>query len=214
MSEALRNELIAVAREMNRTGLNRGTSGNLSVRTGGAMLITPSGLPYEQMCAADIVRAEIDDAPEPVFDGRRKPSSEWRIHFDIYRNRPDAQAVLHAHPVHCTAVACLRRPLPPFHYMVAVAGGRDVRCAPYATFGSQELSEHVLAALHDRRACLMANHGLLCLAPDLRAALALAVEIEQLARSYLECLAVGEPVILDDAEMARVLEKFRGYGPG
>jgi len=213
MNDASRNELIAVAREMNRTGLNRGTSGNLSVRARGGMLITPSGLPYEQMQAADIVHASIDDTAQPTFHGANKPSSEWRIHHDIYRNRPDAQAVLHAHPVHCTALACLRRPLPAFHYMVAVAGGRDIRCAPYATFGSQELSEHVLHALHDRRACLMANHGLLCLAANLRAALALALEIEQLARSYLECLTVGEPVILDDAEMARVLEKFGDYGP-
>ncbi len=214
MSEALRNELIAVAREMNRIGLNRGTSGNLSARVGEGMLITPSGLPYEQMQAADIVHAGIDETSQPAFGGPHKPSSEWRIHHDIYRNRPDAQAVLHAHPVHCTALACLRRPLPAFHYMVAVAGGRNIRCAPYATFGSQELSAHVLQALQDRRACLMANHGLLCLAANLRAALALAVEVEQLARSYLECLAVGEPVILDDAEMARVLDKFRGYGPG
>jgi len=214
MSEALRNELIAVAREMNRIGLNRGTSGNLSARVGEGMLITPSGLPYEQMQAADIVHAGIDETSQLAFDGPHKPSSEWRIHHDIYRNRPDAQAVLHAHPVHCTALACLRRPLPAFHYMVAVAGGRNIRCAPYATFGSQELSAHVLRALRDRRACLMANHGLLCLAANLRAALALAVEVEQLARSYLECLAVGEPVILDDAEMARVLDKFRGYGPG
>lgn len=214
MSEALRNELIAVAREMNRTGLNRGTSGNLSVRAGGGMLITPSGLTYEQMQTADIVYAGIENASQPAFDGRHKPSSEWRIHYDLYRSRPDAQAVLHAHPVYCTALAALRRPLPAFHYMVAVAGGRDIRCAQYATFGSQELSQHVLQALDDRRACLMANHGLLCLALNLRAALALAVEIEQLARSYLACLAVGEPAILDDAEMARVLEKFRDYGPG
>jgi len=214
MSEALRTELIAVAREMNRVGLNRGASGNLSVRAGGGMLITPSGLSYDQMQTADIVHASIDDTSQPVFDGHYRPSSEWRIHYDIYRSRPDAQAVLHAHPIHCTALACLRRPLPAFHYMVAVAGGRDIRCAPYATFGSQELSEHVLQALRDRRACLMANHGLLCLGRNLRTALALAAEIEQLTRSYLECLAVGEPAILDDAEMARVLEKFRHYGPG
>jgi L-fuculose-phosphate aldolase len=121
-------------------------------------------------------------------------------------------AILHAHPVHCAALACLQRPLPAFHYMVAVAGGRDVRCAPYATFGTQALSDHVLAALEGRRACLMANHGLLSMGSDLRSALALAVEIEALAKTYLACLAAGEPVILDDAEMDRVLEKFRDYG--
>ena len=142
-----------------------------------------------------------------------RPSSEWRIHRDVYGARPEARAVLHAHPVYSTALACLRRPLPAFHYMVAVAGGSDIRCADYATFGSQALSDAVLRALEGRRACLMANHGLLCLAADLRGALALAQEIEQLSRSYLQCLAAGEPVLLDDAEMERVLERFRSYGP-
>jgi L-fuculose-phosphate aldolase len=154
----------------------------------------------------------MDSGEVPDVTGPRKPSSEWRMHRDVYRARPAAQAILHAHPVHCAALACLRRPLPAFHYMVAVAGGRDIRCAPYATFGTQDLSDHVLAALEDRRACLMANHGLLCLGSDLRSALALAVEIEALARTYLQCLAVGEPVVLEDAEMERVLEKFKDYG--
>jgi L-fuculose-phosphate aldolase len=212
MTQDLRRELIATALEMNRCGINRGTSGNLSVRSDAGLLITPSGVPYDALTAADIVYLEDCDSSAPAFDGRHKPSSEWRIHRDVYRARPDAQAVLHAHPVYGTALACLRRPLPAFHYMVAVAGGRDVRCAPYATFGSQELSDHVVQALDGRRACLMANHGLLCLAGNLARALALAQEIEQLARSYLQCLAVGEPVILDDVEMDRVLEKFKTYG--
>lgn len=212
MTQQLRRELITTALEMNRSGLNRGTSGNLSVRSGEGMLITPSGLPYDQLAADDIVYVtEQDGAPEGG-SGRRKPSSEWRIHRAVYRARPDAMAVLHAHPVHSTALACLRRPLPAFHYMVAVAGGRDIRCAPYATFGSQSLSDHVLDALQGRRACLMANHGLLAVSSDLSGALALAQEIEQLACSYLQCLAVGEPEILDDAEMDRVLEKFKSYG--
>ena len=212
MTRELRQELIATALEMNRRGVNRGTSGNLSVRSGDGMLITPSGLPYDELTAADIVYVEAGDGAAPRFDGPHKPSSEWRIHRDVYRARPDALAILHAHPVHSTALACLRRPLPAFHYMVAVAGGRDIRCAPYATFGSQALSDHVVEALEGRRACLMANHGLLCLAANLAGALALAQEIEQLARSYLQCLAVGEPVILDGAEMDRVLEKFKTYG--
>jgi L-fuculose-phosphate aldolase len=212
VSGSLRQELIDTAREMNRSGLNSGTSGNLSVRSGEGMLITPSGLPYDQLQTADIVYVEDRGEAQPHIDGDRKPSSEWRIHRDVYRARPDALAILHAHPVHSTALACLRQPLPAFHYMVAVAGGRDIRCADYATFGSQALSDHVLGALEGRRACLMANHGVLAIANDLAGALALAQEVEQLARSYLQCLAAGEPVILDDAEMDHVLEKFKSYG--
>jgi L-fuculose-phosphate aldolase len=204
--------LVAIARETVRAGLNRGSSGNLSVRDGAGFLITPSGRPYERLQAGDMVFFEDCSSPDPRVAGGR-PSSEWRIHRDVYAARPDAEAILHAHPVHCTALACLNRPLPAFHYMVAVAGGRDIRCAAYATFGTQALSDSSLEALQDRRACLMANHGLLCLGRDLEQALSLAVEIEDLARSYLACLAVGEPRILDDAEMDRVLEKFRDYGP-
>jgi L-fuculose-phosphate aldolase len=212
MTQHLQRELIATALEMNRSGLNRGTSGNLSVRSGDGMLITPSGVPYDQMAADEIVYVTEQDGAPAGVSGQRKPSSEWRIHRDVYRARPDAMAILHAHPVHSTALACLHRPLPAFHYMVAVAGGRDMRCAPYATFGSQSLSDHVLDALQGRKACLMANHGLLALSSNLAGALALAQEIESLARSYLQCLAVGEPAILDDAEMDRVLEKFKSYG--
>jgi len=212
MTGDLRRQLIAVAVEMNRCGLNQGTSGNLSVRSGKGMLITPSGIPYENLSADDIVAVEGRRGDQPVYTGSRVPSSEWRIHSDVYRMRPDAMAILHAHPVHCAALACLRRPLPAFHYMVAAAGGRDIRCAEYATFGSQELSEHVLKALEGRRACLMENHGILVLAASLAAALSLAREVEHLARMYLQCLAVGEPQLLDDAEMDRVLEKFKNYG--
>jgi len=212
VTDALRRVLITTALEMNRSGLNQGTSGNLSVRSGEGMLITPTGLPYDRLETNDIVYVPLQDGSPAGGAGQRKPSSEWRIHRDVYLARPDAMAILHAHPVHGTALACLRRPLPAFHYMVAVAGGRDIRCAPYATFGSQALSDHVLEALQDRRACLMANHGILALSSDLAGALSLALEIEQLARSYLQCLAVGEPAILDDAEMDRVLEKFKSYG--
>jgi len=212
VTEDLRQELIAAAREMNRSGLNRGTSGNLSVRSGDGMLITPSGLPYDTLGEDDIVYLADGGDEQPNSTGQRKPSSEWRIHRDVYRARPDALAILHAHPAYSMALACLRRPLPAFHYMVAVAGGRDIRCAEYATFGSQALSDHVLQALKNRRACLMANHGIIALARDLAGALSLALEIEQLACSYLQCLAAGEPVLLDDAEMDRVLEKFKTYG--
>ena len=203
-----RQALVDTARAMNRSGINQGTSGNLSLRSGDGLLITPSGLAYDALRPEDIVELAADGS----FDGPQRPSSEWRIHRDVYRQRPDAQAILHAHPVHCTALACLRRGIPAFHYMVAVAGGRDIRCSDYATFGTQALSDHALAALKDRRACLMANHGLLCLAQSLDGALALAIEIESLARSYLQCLAAGEAVLLPDDEMDRVLEKFKTYG--
>lgn len=208
MSEALRRNLIETANDMERSGVNRGTSGNLSIRCEGGLLITPSGMPYGSLEPNDIVFIGRDG--DPV--GRRLPSSEWRIHQDIFSARIDATAILHAHPVSCTALACLRLSIPAFHYMVAVAGGSDIRCAPYATFGTQALSNGVLASLEGRRACLMANHGLVCLSDNLDKALSLAVEVEQLARTYLHCLSVGEPEILSGEEMERVLEKFADYG--
>ena len=203
-----RRQLIETAIEMNRCGINQGTSGNLSARHEDGMLITPSGMAYTSLAPEDIVF--VDGIGK--HHGSRLPSSEWRIHHDIYQARPDADAILHAHPTNCATLACLHQPIPAFHYMVAVAGGRDIRCAPYATFGTQALSNYVLEALQGRKACLMANHGLLCLAAGLDTALALAIEVEQLARAYLRCLSVGEPVILDDEEMDRVLLKFKSYG--
>jgi L-fuculose-phosphate aldolase len=208
VSDELRTKLIETANAMNRSGINQGTSGNLSVRFEDGMLITPSGLPYSVMKPGDIVFV----GPGGEQTGSRPPSSEWRIHHDLYTARIEACAILHAHPTSCTALSCLHRPIPAFHYMVAVAGGRDIPCAPYATFGTPELSRSVLDTLEGRKACLMANHGLLCLAPNLASALALAVEVEHLARTYLQCLSVGEPDILDDNEMDQVLEKFKSYG--
>ena len=208
MSKELREQLIETAVAMNGSGINQGTSGNLSVRMDGGFLITPSGVNYAELVPEDIVAMNL----KGEWGGSIKPSSEWRFHRDIYRHRADARAILHAHPVFCATLACLGRPIPAFHYMVAVAGGRDIRCAAYATFGTQELSDHVLSALTDRKACLMANHGLVCLEQDLPRALALAIEIEQLAQVYQQCLALGEPVILGDEEMETVLEKFKDYG--
>jgi len=208
MTEIRRQSLIETAIAMNRCGINQGTSGNLSIRHEDGLLITPSGIPYSRLEPDDIVF--VDGQRE--FHGPRLPSSEWRIHHDIYQARTDCSAILHAHPTDCAALACLQEPIPAFHYMVAVAGGHDIRCAPYATFGSQALSNHVLEALTGRQACLMANHGLVCLAGNLEKVLALAIEVEQLARTYLRCLSVGKPVVLDDAEMDRVLLKFRDYG--
>jgi L-fuculose-phosphate aldolase len=205
---ALRQKLIETAQVMNASGLNQGTSGNLSVRCDDGMLITPSGMDYAGLIDDDIVWMDYSGNCR----GNRKPSSEWRFHAAIYAHRAEAQAILHAHPVNCAALACIGKGMPAFHYMVAIAGGKDIRCADYATFGTAELSANVIKAMEDRKACLMEHHGLTCFAKDLPRALALAIEIEQLAAVYSRILAMGDPVILNDDEMARVLEKFSSYG--
>jgi L-fuculose-phosphate aldolase len=208
MSQELRRDLIDHAIAMNESGISQGTSGNISVRFQGGMLITPSGLDYAGMEPGDIVFVD----SQGVSFGFRQPSSEWRFHLDIYRKRPDAHAILHAHPLHSAALACMNRSIPAFHYMVAVAGGKDIRCASYATFGTRALSDSVIEALAERKACLLANHGMVCLEKDLQRVLGLAIEVEQLARIYTQCLQIGEPSILSDEEMAVVLEKFKTYG--
>lgn len=207
--QGLRAQLLATARAMNGCGLNQGTSGNLSVRSSAGFLITPSALAYDRCAADDLVW--LDDAG--TASGHRRPSSEWRMHRDLYRHYPDAGCILHAHSPHCTALACLERAIPPFHYMVAVAGGDTVPCARYATFGSQALSDAVVEALRDRRAALLAHHGMVCYAADLDNLLALAIEVESLARLYLLALAVAEPPLLSPAQMAEVLERFVDYRP-
>ena len=208
----LREQLVDCARRMQASGINQGTSGNLSVRIPGGMLITPSSLPYEQMQPTDLVALDLKG--EPLFipaDGRpqRRPSSEWRLHADVLASRPEVQAVLHCHSIHATALACHGRDIPPFHYMTAVAGGHDIRCAPYATFGTQELSDGVVQALEGRLACLMAQHGRVSVGPTLDKALALAVEVETLARIYLQALALGEPPLLSAEQMEQVRHQFR-----
>ena len=208
MTDSLRQQLIETAIAMNASGLNQGTSGNLSVRSEKGMLITPSGMDYAGLSLSDIVWMDFDGNCQ----GTRKPSSEWRFHAAIYQHRPEANAVLHAHPVSCTTLACLGKGIPAFHYMVAVAGGNDIRCADYATFGTRELSEFVLKALEGRKACLMAHHGMTCFEKDLPRALALAIEVETLATVYGRILAIGEEDILTDNEMSKVLEKFKSYG--
>jgi L-fuculose-phosphate aldolase len=209
---ALRTAVVTTALGMNAQGINRGKSGNVSTRLVAAgfdgFLITPTGLPYNDTKPDDVVAVTRDGDPS----GARLPSSEWRFHRDIYCTRADVEAIVHAHAPFATTLACLGRGIPAFHYMVAVAGGRDIRCAPYATFGTQALSDHVLAALEGRRACLLANHGMIAVGDSLAAALALAIEIETLAEMYWRTLQIGEPVLLPDAEMGVVLEKFRTYG--
>jgi L-fuculose-phosphate aldolase len=195
---------------MNSMGLNQGTSGNLSVRCNETILITPSALAYDRCQPGDIVSMEADG----TVHGRRKPSSEWRLHLDIFQAHPEAGAVLHAHPPWCTTLACLDREIPPFHYMVAVAGGITVPCAEYALYGSRKLSEQVITALADRTACLMSHHGMVGFADSLDRVLALAVEVENLARVYCQALQIGEPALLDKTEMDAVLAKFADYRSG
>jgi len=204
----LRQSLLEAARGLSEIGLNRGTSGNLSVRDGHGFLITPSGMDVLAMTPHDMVQMHLDGTHE----GMGKPSSEWRFHRDIYQSKPEIGAVVHTHSMFATTLACLRKDIPPFHYMIAVAGGDSIRCAPYALFGSQALSDHALAALQGRRACLLANHGLIAIGKDLRQAMDVAIEIETLCQQYLLASQVGEPYILSKQEMAEVIEQFKGYG--
>jgi len=203
-----RQQLVAVARRMNASGINQGTSGNLSLRMEGGMLITPSSLPYEQMQPEDLVALDLAGQPlEPAAAGRR-PSSEWRLHADILASRPEITAVLHCHSIHATALACHGRAIPPFHYMTAVAGGDDIRCAPYATFGTPELSQRAVQALEGRLACLLAQHGQVALGRSLDQALRIAIEVDTLAQMYLQALQLGEPPLLSAAQMAAVHQQF------
>jgi len=204
----LRKHIIETALAMNALGINRGTSGNVSARWHNGFLITPSGRRYEETRPADIVF--VDAAGNA--SGKWAPSSEWRFHHDIYRKRNDAQAIVHTHSSFATTLACLRKSVPAFHYMVAVAGGRDIRCAPYATFGTQKLSDNALQALTNRNACLLANHGMIAIGPGLQKALALAVEVEALCEQYWRALQIGKPNILSAREMNAVIKKFRSYG--
>jgi L-fuculose-phosphate aldolase len=208
----LRERVIATALGMNAAGINRARAGNVSARWRAdgfdGFLITPTGVAYDRLSPDDIVAVARDGEPR----GRLLPSSEWRFHRDIYAARPDASAIVHTHAPFCTTLACLGRGIPAFHYMVAVAGGRDICCAPYATFGSQALADAAVAALAGRRACLLANHGMIAIGADPDRALGLAIEVESLAEIYWRALQVGEPVPLPDDEMDRVVAKFATYG--
>ena len=209
----LAEAVIATAREMGARGINHGRSGNVSTRTATGMLVTPSSVAYDELTPDDVVAVDADGSWRVAND--RRPSSEWRFHLDVLAARPEAAAVVHAHPINATALACHRRGIGSFHYMVAMAGGHDIRCADYATFGTPELSANVVSALDGRRACLLANHGVVAIGPSLGAALDLAVEVEVLAGQYLAALAIGEPVALTAAEMDEVLAKMAtgaGYG--
>lgn len=233
-----RAALIDAARRMNPLGINTGRAGNLSLRwhRGGAegMLITPTALPYDALEPDDIVWVALADdgtagqaggidadlAPDwPArADGRHHPSSEWRLHRDLLAARAEVGAIVHTHSPHATTLACLPKVMaegvPPFHYMIAVAGGMSIRCAPYATFGTRALSDAARAALIERRACLLAQHGMVALGASIGAALELAVDVEALCRMYWQALQVGAPAVLDEAECARVMARFERYRRG
>ncbi len=206
---ALYNEIIETARDFCRTGLSVGTSGNLSARTDKGFLITPSGIEYAGLEPDSLVELDPNGG---IIDGKLKPSSEWHFHCAIYSARPEINAIVHVHSPYATAVACTRRGIPAFHYMIAVAGGDDIRCAEYATFGTGELARHAVTALADRRACLLANHGMIALGESVKEAYDLAVQVEELARQYHLSCQIGGAVLLDDTEMAVNLDKFRSYG--
>jgi L-fuculose-phosphate aldolase len=189
-------------------GLNKGTSGNASVRDGDGFLMTPSGKPVEEMTSASMVKMQFDGS----FELGKKPSSEWRFHRDILQSRSEVNAVIHTHSMFATTLACLQREIPPFHYMVAVVGGDTIRCAPYALFGSQALSDVALTALIDRKACLLANHGMIALGRDIEDALSVTIEVENLCEQYWRALQIGDPHLLTEAQMQEVFEQFKGYG--
>lgn len=205
----LRAEVIRGCRALTSLGLTYGTSGNVSVRRDAeSLFVSPTGMAYEALVPDDVPLVTLDGR----WFGRRRPSSEWRFHRDIMAARAEAGAIVHAHSRHATALACTGRGIPAFHYMVAVAGGADIRCAPYHPFGTQELSDAALTALDGRKACLLGHHGIIAVGRDLDAALKLAGEVESLAAQYCTALALGNVGLLDEAEMRRVVEKFRTYG--
>lgn len=207
--KSLRKAIIETACAMSRSGLSPNRSGNVSCRFGDGMLITPTGLPYEDLETDDIVAVARDGSLRP---GERKPSSEWHFHLAAYEARSDMHALVHTHSLHAVVLASAGHHIPPFHYMVAVAGGRDIPLVPYATFGTEDLARHVAGGLCDRKACLMAHHGVVAMGPTLASALELAHEVEVLAEQYYKVLTLGTVRLLPDEEMDRVIEKFKGYG--
>ncbi|MGJ5177610.1 class II aldolase/adducin family protein [Bradyrhizobium oligotrophicum] len=207
----IRENIIAKCRWMNASGLNQGTSGNMSARYKDVMLITPSATPYDSMKPEMIAAMPLEDE-DGSWDGPLKPSTEWRFHLDIMRARPDVGGVVHTHSTYATVLAIARKSIPACHYMIAAFGGSDIRCAGYARFGTAELSKLALAALEGRNGCLLANHGMIAAGANLDKAMWLAVELETLARQYYLSLALGQPHILSDAEIAEAAQQFSSYG--
>lgn len=204
----LRQQMVETVRKLSSTGLNRGASGNVGARSGTGFWVTPTGFPADEITPADIVLMDF----EGQYQGGRQPSSEWRFHCDIFAARQDVNAIIHTHSTFATTLACLGKDIPAFHYMIAAAGGNTIRCSPYATFGTQQLSDFALQALQGRKACLLGNHGMIVVGETLKKALALTVEVEALCEQYWRTLQVGGANLLPDDEMALILEKFKTYG--
>ena len=207
---ATRREMVATCRRMNDSGINQGTAGNLSIRNPAGFLVTPTSLPYDGMQPEDLVQMSFDG----TYEGARRPSSEWRFHRDILDSRRDVEVVLHCHSLYATTLAVHHRTIPSFHYMTGVAGGTTIRCARYATFGTQALSDAAIEALQDRLACLLGQHGQISLGRTLAGALALAIEVETLSRMYVQALTIGEPPILPEDEMQRVIRQMKNMSYG
>ncbi len=205
----LREQIVLVAQAFNTMGLSVGTSGNLSTLIEGGFLITPTDVVYEQLQAKDIVELDMEGI---VVSGSLLPSSEWHFHRDIYLARVEVNAIVHVHSPYATAIACTRQAIPAFHYMIAIAGGDSIRCAEYATFGTEQLSNNAGKALKDRKACLLANHGMIALGETIEDAFRMALEVEELAKQYYLSKQVGEPVLLDEEQMQVNIEKFKSYG--
>jgi L-fuculose-phosphate aldolase len=208
-SSKLRRKIIETANEFNASGLSVGTSGNLSARSSQGYLITPTGIPYQQLNEADIVEMDLQGN---VVKSDLKPSSEWHFHQDIYLAREEVNAIVHVHSDYATGMSCTRQDIPAFHYMMARAGGDSIRCAEYATFGTKALSQNAVKALQGRNACLLANHGMIALGESIDSAYKLAEEIENLAKQYCISKQLGAVVLLDNDEMKINLEKFKTYG--
>jgi L-fuculose-phosphate aldolase len=207
----IRKSIIQNCLKMNSSGLNQGTSGNLSGRYKDLMLITPSGIPYETMKPNDLAAMPIN-GEYGAWEGPLRPSSEWRFHLDIMKSRPDVGGIVHTHSTYATILSIAGKEIPPCHYMIAAFGGPTIRCADYATFGTEELSQNALKALDGRNGCILANHGMIATGADIARAMWLAEELETIARQYYHCLLIGEPNLLSDAEIAKVMERFEGYG--
>lgn len=207
---ALRREIVETCRKMNASGLNQGTAGNISVRNEAGFLVTPSSLPYDMMQPEDVVQMYFDG----TYEGARRPSSEWRFHRDILAAREDINSVFHCHSVYATSLAVHHKTIPSFHYMTGIFGGTTIRCARYATYGTQALSDAALEALEGRTACLLGQHGQIALGKTLAQALYNAIEVETLSRLYVQALVLGEPPVLPDDEMERVIRQMKNMSYG